>query len=126
MRCAVPPTQPPAAVRPVVRSDLSAGRGAGVLREVPAASEPPAAKLHSRTWEMFFLAEAARGQDLGLSPKEQGLGDPWLPERVLGRGPIGNTCWVLNPIKAASGSGSTSCGISSKLCCHAETPFSYL
>lgn len=30
--------------------------GAGVLREVLAASEPPAAKLHSRTWEMFSPA----------------------------------------------------------------------
>lgn len=56
MRRAVPLT----ASMSEVRSDLSARRGASMLREVLAASEPPATKLHSRTWEMFS-AEAARG-----------------------------------------------------------------
>lgn len=85
MRCAVPPTQPPAAARPVIRSDLSAGRGAGVLREVPAASDPPAAKLHSRTWEMFSLAEAARSGP-GAVPERTRPGGPLAPREGVGKG----------------------------------------
>lgn len=57
MRRAVPLT----ASMSEVRSDLSTRRGASMLREVLAASEPPATKLHSRMWEMFSSAEAARG-----------------------------------------------------------------
>ena len=41
---------------PVVWVRPRGWEGAGVLREVLAASKPPAAKLHSRTWEMFSSA----------------------------------------------------------------------
>lgn len=46
-------SHPPTNAQPMVWVRPQGWEGAGVLREVLAASEPPAAKLHSRTWEMF-------------------------------------------------------------------------
>lgn len=42
--------------RPAARVRPQGWEGAGVLREVLAASEPPAATLHSGTGEMSFWA----------------------------------------------------------------------
>ena len=61
-----------------------------MLREVLAASEPPATTLQSRMWEMFSSAEAERGQGLGLFPENKAWG-PLAPREPFGKGAFGES-----------------------------------
>ena len=67
-----------------------------MLREVLAASEPPATKLHSRMWEMFSSAEAARDQGLGLSPENKAWG-PLAPREPFGKGAFSHPRFMRGP-----------------------------